>query len=117
MRIIMPRGDLYPVRFQIYETETELTSIDFTQIYMTCKRNNKERTPLFQKSLSAGSIEKIADGDYMFYIEPEDTNNLQFGEYTFDIELINDDPRIKQTMTGTLRLAEETTWAENEVGS
>lgn len=116
MRIIMPRGDLYPVRFQIYETETEVTHIDFSQIYMTCKRNNRERTPLFQKSLSSGTIIKIGDGDYQFYIEPEDTNNLQYGEYTFDIELINEnEPRIKQTIGGTLRLAEETTWAENEV--
>lgn len=115
MRIIMPRGDLYPVRFQIYETETEVTHIDFTQIYMTCKRNNNERTPLFQKSLSNGTIVKIDDGDYQFYIEPEDTNGLQYGEYSFDIELINDNPRIKQTIAGTLRLSEETTWAENEV--
>ena len=116
MRIIMPRGDLYPVRFQIYETATEITHIDFSQIYMTCKKNNKERTPLFQKSLSSGTITKIDDGDYQFFIEPEDTNDLQFGEYVFDIELINDsDPRIKQTVSGTLRLAEETTWAVNEV--
>lgn len=116
MRIIMPRGDLYPVRFQVYETETELTHIDFSQIYMTCKRQNTDRTPLFQKSLSGNTIEKLGDGDYQFNIEPEDTNNLQFGEYVFDIELINDnDPRIKQTISGTLRLAEETTWAVNEV--
>lgn len=116
MRIIMPRGDLYPVVFQVYETETELTHIDFTQIYMTCKKTNKDRTPLFQKSLTNGDIVKVSDGEYKFSIEPEDTNNLQFGEYTFDIELLNDNPRIKQTITGTLRLSEETTWAINEVG-
>ena len=116
MRIIMPRGDLYPVSFQIYETEDDITHIDFTQIYMTCKKSNKDRIPLFQKSLSSGSITKVSDGQYQFMIEPEDTNNLQFGEYDFDIELINDNPRIKQTITGTIRLSEETTWAVNEVG-
>ena len=116
MRISMPRGDLYTVRFQIYENETDITSIDFSQIYMTCKRTNKDRTPLFQKSLTGGTIHKISDGDYTFNIEPEDTNNLQFGEYSFDIELINDsNPRIKQTINGTLKLSEETTWAVNEV--
>ena len=115
MRISMPRGDIYPVSFEIYESEEELTHIDFTQIYMTCKKTNNDRTPLFQKSLTEGSITKLSDGVYQFTIEPEDTNNLQFTEYKFDIELINDDPRIKQTITGTLRLTEETTWAVNEV--
>lgn len=116
MRIMMPRGDLYPVRFQVYETDEELTTIDFSQIYMTCKKCNKDRLPLFQKSLSSGTITKIADGDYQFNIEPEDTNNLQFGDYVFDIELINDNnPRIKQTITGVLKIGEETTWAVNEV--
>lgn len=117
MRIIMPRGDLYPVTFQIFDDDTgeEPTHIDFTQIYMTCKKTNKDQTPLFQKSLTTGGISKLDDGVYQFNIEPEDTNNLQFGEYTFDIELINDGmPRIKQTISGTLRLAEETTWASNE---
>ena len=114
MRIIMPRGDIYPVRFQIYETETDLTTIDFTQIYMSCKKSVNDKNVLFQKSLSSGSIVKIADGDYQFRIEPEDTNNLQFGEYVFDIELIYEN-EIKQTVYGTLRLSEEVTTAANEV--
>ena len=116
MTISMPRGDIYPVTFEIYETDTELTHIDFTQIYMTCKINNNDRTPLFQKSLTGGSIDKLSDGRYRFVIEPEDTDNLQFGDYKFDIELINDNPRIKQTIAGILKLTEETTWAINEVG-
>ena len=116
MKIIMPRGDLYPVRFKIYEDDIDVTHIDLSQIYMTCKRNNKEQEPLFQKSLTSGTILKVGDGDYQFNIEPEDTNNLQFGDYTFDIELINEgEPRIKQTITGILKLTEETTWAVNEV--
>lgn len=114
MRIAMPRGDIYPVRFQVYETETEITHIDFTQIYMTCKRSTKDVNPLFQKSLSAGTIVKISDGDYQFRIEPEDTNNLQFGDYVFDIELIYED-QIKQTTCGTLKICDEVTYAVNEV--
>lgn len=115
MRINMPRGDLRPVRFQIYEDVKDVSVVDFTQIYMTCKKTNNDETPLFQKSLSAGSITKLGDGDYQFCIEPEDTNDLKYGEYSFDIEIINDEPRIKQTFTGTLNLTPETTWARNEV--
>lgn len=114
MRIIMPRGDIHPVRFQVYETETQITDIDFTQIYMSCKKSIKDKDVLFQKSLSQGSIVKIGNGDYQFRIEPEDTNSLQFGEYVFDIELIYKN-EIKQTIYGTLRLSEEVTTAENEV--
>ena len=110
----MPRGDIYPVRFTIYESETEITTIDFTQIYMSCKKSVKDTDVLFQKSLSSGTIVKLGDGNYQFRIEPEDTNNLQFGEYVFDIELIYEND-IKQTIYGTLRLSEEVTTAKNEV--
>lgn len=115
MRINMPRGDLRTIAFQICDNPEDVTIIDFTQIYMTCKKTNREKTPLFQKSLSGGTIIKTGDGSYQFNIEPEDTNNLQYGEYSFDIEIINDNPRIKQTFAGTLNLTPEVTWAENEV--
>lgn len=115
MRIIMPRGDIYPVRFQIFETEEQQTEIDFTQIYMSCKKSFNDNGVLFQKTLTGGTITKLGPGDYQFKIEPQDTNNLQFGEYVFDIELIYED-EIKQTICGTLRLSEEVTTAKNEVG-
>jgi hypothetical protein len=45
---------------------------------------------------------------------PEDTNNLDFGEYMFDIELVIEG-QMKKTFTGRLRLTEESTHATNEV--
>lgn len=110
----MPRGDIHPVRFVVYDEDDQVTNIDFTQIYMSCKKSVKDTNVLFQKTLSDGTIVKVGNGDYKFRIEPEDTNNLQFGEYVFDIELIYED-EIKQTICGTLRLSEEVTTAANEV--
>ena len=110
----MPRGDIYPVSFTVYASETEVSDIDFTQIYMSCKKKVEDRNVLFQKTLTGGTITKLDTGIYQFRIEPEDTNNLKFGDYVFDIELIYEN-EIKQTLYGTLRLSEEVTTAENEV--
>lgn len=109
MEIIMPRGDLRPVRFTVTDGET---APELTQIYATFKKSFSYPNFLFQKKLSDGSIEALGDGSYQFTIEPEDTNGLTYGAYAFDIELVGDG--IKQTFTGTLTLTNEATHAGNE---
>ena len=70
MQIVMPRGDLRPIEFQV-------------------------------------------NPSYTFNIEPEDTDNLDYGTYVFDIELIKTG-EIKQTSVGQFTLTSEVTFAENE---
>jgi len=113
MNITMPRGDIRPVSFTINDANGTPSDISFDEIYFTVKRSFTDKRFLFQKKLSTGEIEQTNTGEYSLIIEPEDTNNLYFGEYAFDIEVVNTD--VKQTFVGELILTEEATHAANEV--
>lgn len=118
MSITMPRGDIRAVYFTVYNNSNgngEKTVYDegFDEIYFTVKTGYNKAEYLFQKRLSTGDIELMEDGVYQFVIEPEDTDNLKFGAYVFDIELVAGTD-IKQTFTGSLTLTNEATHASNE---
>ncbi len=112
MTISMPRGDIRPIQFTVFNSNGEISNIDFDEIYFTVKRSFRDRSALFQKRLSDGTIEKNENG-YRFVIRPEDTDRLDVDRYVFDIELVLDDD-IKQTTVGELILTDEVTFASNE---
>lgn len=114
MQIKMPRGDYRKVKFQIKDKSGELANIDFKEIYITFKESTSTKEMLFQKRLSKGDIVKNDDGYYHFGIMPEETDSLDYGTYYFDIQIENDDPLIKQTVTGQLIITDEVTHATNE---
>lgn len=116
LMISMPRGDIRLVRFSVYDSQTGgMSQIDFTEIYLTVKKNLDAREFLFQKTLTNGGIEKIGEGDYQVKIDPEDTNGLAFNKtYPFDIELVYQD-EVKQTEFGQLEITPEVTCSWNEV--
>lgn len=114
MRITMPRGDIRPVRFVVYNASGEISDVNFDEIYFTVKKSFNNEDFLIQKRLSNGTIEADADRGYVFTIEPEDTNMLKVGRYVFDIELVSGTD-IKQTIVGELELTNEVTYASNEV--
>lgn len=107
----MPRGDLRTICFNI-DFQDSKSAIDFTEIYVTFKRSFKHKEALFQKRLGNHTVEKTSDG-YTFTIFPSDTNNLDYGKYVFDIELIYEDT-LKTTFVGELILTNEVTFACNE---
>ena len=113
VKIVMPRGDIRVVRFTVNNNDGSVSDIDFTEIFVTFKSTFRNDKTIFQKRLSDGTVVKMGDGDYQFTIRAEDTDNLDFRSYAFDIELIYG-KTIKQTFTGTLTLTDEATYAANE---
>lgn len=118
MRIAMPRGDIRLVRFLINDIGSVATDIDFSEMYFTVKKTTKDRAFLFQKKLSNEEILKLGPGDYQIRIEPEDTNNLTYGNYKFDVQLTWIDERgeqqLKETFVGDFVITEEVTYVTNE---
>ena len=118
LTIVMPRGDVRPIQFDVYESDGEtMTDIVFDDIFFTVKKNFTDKDPRFQKRLSDGSITKDEEGHYHTVIYSTDTDVLPFGEYVFDIELKKSNasvPDIKQTTVGRLIITEESTYARNE---
>ena len=112
MNISMPRGDLRQIKFSINDS-SGIVKTDFDEIYITFKKSYIHDEALFQKKLTTGDIEKDEQGYYHFAINPEDTNNLNYGKYVFDIEVYLES-LIKQTTVGTLELTNEVTFVGNE---
>ncbi len=113
MQISMPRGDMRSVSFSVQDPGQAVFADEFDDIYFTVKKQIKDKTYCFQKRLSSGDIVKTEDGTYEFTIMPEDTDNMCFGEYMFDIELVIVG-ELKQTFVGKFILTAEVTFAENE---
>lgn len=109
-KISMPRGDMRSVAFDVALGDTSYT--DFDEIYFTVKKNTKTTEILFQKKLSDGGI-VLDEGQFVFTIQPEDTNDLKYDTYACDIELVKTGA-IKQTNIGQLTITEEVTFASNE---
>lgn len=81
----MVRGDTFSFTIEI----DGLTS-DLTSAYFSCKNNKDNSTYTFQKSLGDG-IQKVFETDnsksYQVTIEPEDTNEIDAGNYYYDLQL------------------------------
>ena len=76
--------------------------------YFTVKKNPLDEEPLFQKSLLNGILKK-EDFVYTVRIAPEDTENLDAGQYAFDLQIgVNED--IFTIMLGILILSQDVTF-------
>ena len=115
MVIEMCRGDIFSCPIGIY-INGQLAHEEMDEVYFTVKTSHYIREPLFQKKASDGSLPSDGNGSYVLTINPEDTNDLDFGAYEFDIEVVKL-PTIKRTFTGYLILAPEVTHACNEVNA
>ena len=109
----MPRGDIKLVRFLINDPDGSTSDVDFTEIHFTVKKTTKDKAFFFQKKLSSGGITKLDNGDYQVKVEPEDTRNMNYGNYKFDIQFTYED-QLKETFCGDFVLTDEVTHPENE---
>lgn len=108
-RITMPRGDIRNIHFTVCDANDTEVSKEFTQITFTVKANTSSRKIIIQKKLTDGTITKSGNV-YSFSIMPEDTDDIDYGTYYYDIELIKGD-KIHQTFVGKLIITEEVTFA------
>lgn len=66
--------------------EIEGLTQDLDTAYFSCKRTLDADEFVFQKSLGDG-ITKDSDGKYLVRIAPEDTAELDTGEYYYDVQI------------------------------
>lgn len=110
MRII--RGDSKTFTFQRKDKDKNVITEKPDKMYLTIKQNEFERKALIQKTFDNGI--RFEEDTYYVDFVPEDTDNLNFGEYVYDIEIINDD--VKKTIKKDMFIIEsEVTHKENEV--
>ena len=107
------RGDTKFFKFQRHycdgETITDLPS----KLFFTIKYDSNMEEYLIQKTIGDGIRFNSIDNYYYITLLPEDTDNLPYGNYYYDIEVITDN--YKQTIArGNFDLTDEYTFARNE---
>lgn len=108
------RGDTYKFKFQRLDKDNQPIMTKADKMWFTVKDNYYTNNILFQKTLENNTITFTDDGYYHITINPEDTNNLEFRDYYFDIQReINEN--ILTIAKDTLTLTYEVTSANDEV--
>lgn len=84
------------------------------KLYFTIKFDYNVDDIVFQKTLGDGIEFNVDDNYYYITINPNDTNDLPYGKYVYDIEVVKDD--VKQTIAiGEIEITNEVTFENNEV--
>lgn len=106
------RGDSRGFKFRRRNRSTHNPILDTPEaLYFTIKTNFKTEAYLFQKKLD--NMYMSEDGYWHFLLNPEDTEDLDYGKYCWDIEVIQSG--YKTTISrGYLELLNEATWKANE---
>lgn len=111
--IEMIRGDTKKIKFQRKRIDNTIIEEKTDKMYFTVKKSYYSKTFLFQKRLDKDIIYDEESKYYYMTIEPNDTNELDYNTYVFDIEIIKNG-EVKTIARGNLIIDKEVTFAENE---
>lgn len=105
------RGDTCPFSFTRRDKDGNVIIDPAEKLYFTIKEKYTSTDILVQKTIDDMTFD---EGTYRFVIEPNDTNELKYGVYVYDLEVITGE--YKQTIArGTIKISEEVTFQEDEV--
>ena len=101
----MVRGDTLAFGIEFEFDDGSIQDLD--TCYFSCKQNPDDTNYIFQKSLTDG-ISKVANNQYRVRVAPEDTQNIELGNYYYDLQIgLNTD--IFTIVKGVLKVEREIT--------
>ncbi len=112
--ITLTRGDTAAFKFQRKDADGNVITTKAPKIFFTVKKDWKDSSHLLQKTIADMSFD--SEKYYHFTITPEETDQLKFGRYVYDLEVIADEEgQVKTTVAkGAFTLLREATHAGNE---
>ena len=117
VEIDIVRGDNRTFKFQRKTEQGQVITDEPNEMYITFKTNDVINDYVIQKVYSKNEIIYNSSTHYWsFELTPEDTNNLSYGIYMFDVEIITDENKVKTICEGILTINSEITFASNEGG-
>ena len=108
----LTRGDTAGYNFQRKDAEGNVITTTPDALYFTVKAKWTDENALIQKTIN--DMTKDEDGTWHFVIQAGETDGLPYGNYVYDIEVIDDDA-VQTISKGIITLTEEATWQANEV--
>lgn len=115
--ITITRGDTTKLCFYRKDSSGDVIKATPQAIYFSVKTDTHQTATILQKTLEDMELD-TETGKWTFYITPNDTNNLVYGNYVYDIEvkdIIDSVEYVKTISIGTLEITKEVTYATNEV--
>lgn len=114
MDLEFTRGDSKSFKITLLDKNGENIILkDEDKLYITVKKNSRDKNIIFQKTLRNGIVNNN-DGTYTVNILPNDTSNLDYGNYGYDIELKTGN-FVKTLGVFSITLTEEYTHVGDEV--
>lgn len=112
MDLEFTRGDTQYIKFQLRDGNGELLELKKSDnLYFTVKENQNSKKILIQKKFPTEI--QYSDGYYVFEIASEDTSDLAYNTYQYDIELKSGN-YVKTLGLGTITLTDEITFRRDE---
>lgn len=105
------RNDSLILTFKRIDGNGDIITEEADKIFFTVKQNNITNTVVFQKTKEDMEFN---NGTYRFTILPEDTVNLPYGTYKYDLEVVNGTDYKKTISIGDFIIEDEVTFASNE---
>lgn len=106
------RGDTQFIKFPLTSEDGNPIELNNNEkLYFTVKQNANSKKVLIQKKYPTDM--EYSEGYYYFTLTSQDTSNLNYGTYEFDIELKSDN-YVRTLAMGTLTLTEEITHRRDE---
>ena len=108
--ITMTRGDTLPLKFTRLDPSSHTIMDAPNAMFFTVKRSWDDKTPVIQKSLA--DMTEDDGGTWHFVIDANDTENLSYGTYVFDIE-VTVSGCVTTICKDELKITREATWSSN----
>lgn len=101
------RGDSCPLKFQIRDVEGKtVLKEDLNSLHLTCRKSNSKYSKvIFEKNINDFGYENEY---YFINIEPQDTRELPYDTYNFDIQATFRDGEV-QTLKSEFIITDEDT--------
>lgn len=103
--ITMIKGDTLAFNVQVFNEDGEPMTVD--SAHFTCKKLPSQSESTFQKSLDDGITQ--SDGLISVRVAPEDTREIDAGEYFYDME-IGIETDVYTIMIGVLSIEQDVTF-------
>jgi hypothetical protein len=111
--IFMTRGDTERFEVSLYDLTIDIDRpfLEGDTVYFTVKTSTQTKTKLFQKVVTV-----FQDGIAKFTIEPENTKDLRYHEYVYDVQMVKEGDVTTIIPPSKFVIEEEVTY-EPEVGN
>ena len=115
MDLEFTRGDTQLLKLQLKDKNGErLQLATGDMLYFTVRKTPTDKKVWLQKKLGDGITYTEEDNYYRFRLESDDTANMPYGTYGYDIQIKTSEGIVITIEIGSITLTEEYTWKEDE---